>query len=60
MLSWFLWKNLLLKLGKLRMKKKINNIKTACQIADQCLEEIVKIIKTSVTEKEIAFKIEFG
>ncbi len=48
-----------IKIREIKDEEEINNIKTACQIADQCLEEIVKIIKTSVTEKEIAFKIEF-
>jgi Xaa-Pro aminopeptidase len=40
-------------------EEEIGKIKKACEIADQCLEEIVKTIKISSSEKEIAFKIEF-
>lgn len=38
--------------------KEIKIIKKACQITDQCLTEIKKIISPGITEKEIAFKIE--
>ncbi len=47
---------------KLRTKKdkqEIEFIKKACQITDQCLDEISKFIKPGISEKEIAFKIEF-
>ncbi len=40
-------------------KKEIALIKKACQITDQCLTDISKIIKKGLTEKEIAFKIEY-
>ena len=50
---------LIIKIREIKDEKEINNIRTACQIADQCLEEIVKTIKVGTTEKEIAFKIEF-
>ncbi|GIW64772.1 MAG: aminopeptidase Y [Patescibacteria group bacterium] len=47
---------------KLRANKdeqEIEFIKKACQIGDQCLNEISKFIKPGISEKEIAFKIEF-
>lgn len=47
------------KIREIKDKEEINNLKTACKIADQCLEEVVKMIKPGVSEKEIAFKIEF-
>lgn len=50
---------LLLKQREIKDEKEIDKIKKACQIADQCLTEIIKTIKTGQTEKEIAFKIEF-
>lgn len=50
---------LIIKIRGIKDEKEIKKIKMACQIADQCLEEIVKTIKVGATEKEIAFKIEF-
>lgn len=50
---------LIIKIREIKDGKEINKIRTACQIADQCLKEIVKTIKIGTTEKEIAFKIEF-
>ncbi|MBI5123452.1 aminopeptidase P family protein [Candidatus Roizmanbacteria bacterium] len=50
---------LIIKIRGIKDEEEIKKIKMACQIADQCLEEIVKIIKVGATEKEIAFKIEF-
>ncbi|MCS6956273.1 MAG: Xaa-Pro peptidase family protein [Patescibacteria group bacterium] len=47
---------------KYRAKKteeEIELIQKACQIADECLTEVKKNIKPGITEKEIAFKIEF-
>lgn len=47
---------------KQRAKKTLEEIKIiekACDIGDQCLIEIKKVIKPGITEKEIAFKIEF-
>lgn len=46
----------------LRMVKKdyeIANIRKACEIADKAYSEILKEIKTGVTEKEIAAKLEY-
>ncbi len=50
---------LIIKIRGIKDEEEIKKIKIACQIADQCLEEIVKTIKVGATEKEIAFKIEF-
>lgn len=50
---------LIVKIREIKDEEEINKIRTACQIADQCLKEIVKTIKIGTTEKEIAFKIEF-
>ncbi|GAB4219843.1 MAG: Xaa-Pro peptidase family protein [Candidatus Microgenomates bacterium] len=47
---------------KIRAKKddrEIDYIKQACLIGDLCLQEIEKFIKPGITEKELAFKIEF-
>ena len=49
----------IIKIREIKDEEEINNIKTACQITDQCLEEIVKTIKIGSSEKEIAFRIEF-
>src|SRR3990167_5417055 len=50
---------LIIKIRGIKDEEEIKKIKMACQIADQCLEEIVKTTKIGTTEKEIAFKIEF-
>jgi len=50
---------LVIKIREIKDEEEIDNLKTACQIADQCLEEVVRTIKIGTTEKEIAFKIEF-
>lgn len=50
---------LIIKIREIKGENEINKIRIACQIADQCLEEIVKTIKIGTTEKEIVFKIEF-
>lgn len=50
---------LIIKIRGIKDEEEIKKIKIACQIADQCLGEIVKTIKVGVTEKEVAFKIEF-
>jgi len=50
---------LIIKVREIKDKKEIENLKKACQIADQCLREIIKTIKIGTSEKEIAFKIEF-
>ena len=50
---------LIIKIREIKDEEEINNIRTACQITDQCLGEIIRTIKVKTTEKEIAFKIEF-
>ena len=50
---------LIIKQREIKDEDEIEKIRKACQIADECLTEIVKIIKVGQTEKEIAFKIEF-
>jgi Xaa-Pro aminopeptidase len=40
-------------------KEEVKKIEKACQIIDQCLRTITKIIKEGTTEKEIAFRMEF-
>lgn len=47
------------KIRETKDEEEINSLKTACKIADQCLEEVVKMIRPGTSEKEIAFKIEF-
>ncbi|MCL4363630.1 Xaa-Pro peptidase family protein [Patescibacteria group bacterium] len=37
----------------------IEKIEKACKISDQCLTDIVRLIKVGMTEKEIAFRMEF-
>jgi len=50
---------LIIKIREIKDEKEIGNLRKACQIADQCLEEIIKTIKIGTSEKEISFKIEF-
>ncbi|MFA6081262.1 MAG: Xaa-Pro peptidase family protein [Patescibacteria group bacterium] len=52
------FERLIIKIREIKDELEISNIKTACGIADKCLEEIVKTIKIGISEKEIAFKIE--
>jgi len=49
----------IIKIREIKDGDEINNLRTACKIADQCLDEIVKTVKVGTSEKEIAFKIEF-
>ncbi|MBI4009263.1 aminopeptidase P family protein [Candidatus Roizmanbacteria bacterium] len=39
-------------------QEEMSRVEKACQIGDQCLLEITKIIKQDISEREIAFKIE--
>lgn len=50
---------LVIKIREIKDEGEISNIRKACQIADICLQEIIKTIKIGSSEKEIAFKIEF-
>lgn len=48
-----------LKQRAIKDKKEMEKIKKACQIGDECLKTIIKLIMQGVSEKELAFKIEF-
>lgn len=49
---------LIIKIREIKDEEEINNLRTTCKIADQCLGEVIKTIKVGISEKEIAFKIE--
>jgi len=49
----------IIKIREIKDEEEIDQLRTACKIADQCLEEVVKIIRPGISEKEIAFQIEF-
>lgn len=40
-------------------EEEIGKIKKACEITDKCLENTLRLIKVGMTEKEIAFKLEY-
>lgn len=46
------------KLREIKDKKEIALIEKACEITDKCLEDISKIIREGISEKELAFKLE--
>ncbi len=50
---------LIIKIREIKDEEEINKIRIACQIADRCLEKIIKTIKVGTSEKEITFRIEF-
>jgi len=49
---------LVIKIREIKNEAEIKLIQKACEAGDQCLEEMVKIIKVGISEKEIAFKTE--
>jgi len=49
---------IILKQRAIKDKKEIEKIKKACQIGDECLKTIIKLIGQEIYEKELAFKIE--
>ncbi|OGK11278.1 hypothetical protein A2954_06145 [Candidatus Roizmanbacteria bacterium RIFCSPLOWO2_01_FULL_37_12] len=49
---------LIVTIREIKDQEEINLVEKACEIGDQCLRDILKIIKLGVTEKEIAFKLE--
>ncbi len=51
--------NLIIKQREVKDDREIDKVRSACQIADLCLNEIVKTISIGQSEKEIAFRIEF-
>lgn len=52
-------KNVIPKLREIKEKAEVENIKKACHLADECLKQIVRTVKVGVTEKEVAFRVEF-
>lgn len=48
----------IIKIREVKDEEEITNLRSACKIANECLEEIIKMIKIGTSEKEIAFKIE--
>lgn len=49
---------LIVHLREIKDSQEIEYIKKACEIGDQCLSSIIRIIEPGQTEKEIAWKIE--
>lgn len=58
-IEWQETEKLIIKLREIKNKEEIDKIGKACQVGDWCLKEIAKLIKPGISEKEIAFKIEF-
>jgi len=52
-------KKIILEERSIKDKKEIEKIKKACQIGDECLKTITKLIKKGISEKELSFKIEY-
>ncbi len=50
---------LIIGIRELKQEEEVKRIREACKIADQCLEEIAKTIQVGMSEKEVAFRIEF-
>lgn len=50
--------NIIEKQRMIKDEEEIKNIKTACEITDNCFSHIIKFIKPGMTEKEIAREIE--
>lgn len=51
--------NPLVHLRECKEENEVGKIKKACQVGDDCLQDIARWIKVGMTEKEVAFKIEF-
>lgn len=51
--------NFIARQREIKDDREIEKIRSACQIADLCLNEMVKTISIGQSEKEIAFRIEF-
>src|SRR3989344_193230 len=49
---------LIITIREIKDQQEIDLVEKACEIGDQCLSDIIKIIKFGVSEKEIAFKME--
>ncbi len=50
---------LVIDIRKIKDEKEIEKIKKACEIGERCLQQISGLINEGVSEKEVAFKIEF-
>jgi len=57
--KFFPTEKILLNQRAIKDQEEIKKIKKACHISEKCLKTIIKLIKKGVSEKEIAFKIEF-
>lgn len=51
-------KNIVLQIRATKDKQEIQAIQKACQLTDNCLENIVKTIKVGITEKQLSYHIE--
>lgn len=49
----------ILKIREIKDNIELDKIKRACEIGDSCLSDISRAIKKGMSEKEIAFKLEF-
>lgn len=49
---------MILRLREIKGREEIMRLAKACEITDQCLTEILPMIKDGMTEKELAFKME--
>ena len=49
---------MIVKIREIKDEDEITCIQKACEIGDQCLSEIIKVIKAEMSEKELAFKME--
>lgn len=48
-----------IKLREIKDNEEVENVQKACDIGDACLKDITLLLREDITEKEIAFKIEF-
>ena len=53
------FKNVVTKLREIKEEGEVKSIKEACRLADECLKQIVRRLKVGITEKEVAFRIEY-
>jgi Xaa-Pro aminopeptidase len=51
-------KHVVSELREIKTPDEVAAMKRACELTDECLEDMVKIIKTGMTEKELAWKME--
>lgn len=49
---------LIITVREIKDREETGNVQKACEIGDDCLSDIIKIIKPGISEKEIAFKME--